>query len=374
MRISNISNYVRSYMSSGVSYMILYVTSRCNQKCDFCFYADSLNAQWGDGLTLDEITKVSKSVNPCVQWTLTGGETFLRKDLVDIVRVLVGYAGGRNLTFPTNGYMTDRIVSDMEKLCKEFPSMDFRIGLSIDALEETHDAIRGIRGAFRKAEQTFHEIKKMQRRFSNLHLALNTVASKYNKNDLKQFIDYAVENLWCDDHSLVLVRGKANKEDAKEINAQEYHHLVAYLEKRKTEKSQAKTFHKRLLKFIETETRAIVDKTYKEKAFQIPCVAGQKLAVLYDSGDLYPCEIIDMQDWPEKTKKNFGGNFRIGNIRDYDFDIDAMLNSERGKAIYNLIINSKCFCTFECSNAASIVFNPKTLVKTIISPPSAKVL
>ena len=372
MKISTVTTYLQSYFSSGPSYIILYITNRCNQKCKFCFYADSLNAPSGDFLTLEEIEKVGQSVYPCIQWTLSGGETFIRKDLVDIVITLIKYAGARNITFTTNGSLTDRIIFTLEKLCKEYPFVDFRIGLSIDGLEEKHDAIRGMQGAFQKAEHTFHEIKKLQKHFFNLHLSINTVASKYNKDSLKKFIDYAVENLWCDDHSLTLVRGITRGQDAKNISPLEYQNLVSYFERRKAGKFQAETFHKKLLKFIETETRAIVNKTFQENAFQITCVAGMKLAVLYDSGSLYPCEIIQTLNWPESVKKNFGGNFEIGNVRDFDYNVNAMIKSGRGKALYEFIVSSKCFCTFECSIAASIVFNLRTLLKTVFSPLSSK--
>jgi MoaA/NifB/PqqE/SkfB family radical SAM enzyme len=372
VRLSSVPSYARSYLSHGPSYVILYVTSRCNQKCEFCFYADSLNAPWGDGLSIPEIEKIARSLKNCVHMTLTGGETFVREDLVDVVRILVRYAGTRNVTFATNGSLTERVLTAMETLCQEAPAVDFRIALSIDALGEKHDAIRVMKGAFSKAEETFHGLKALQKSFGNLHLVINSVASKYNKGHLKEFIDYAVDKLWCDDHTLLLARGITKQGDAKDITASEYHDLVHYLERRKAEKHQARTLHSGLLKFIETETRAIVNRTYTEDRFQIPCVAGNKLVIIYDSGDVYPCEIIDTLEWSPDVRERFGNDFKLGNVRDYDCDVRKILSTERAREIQRFIIDSKCYCTFECAVAASIVFNPKTLVRTVLSPPSKR--
>jgi len=370
MRLSTIPRYARSYFSSSQSYIILYVTSRCNQKCDFCFYADSLNAPWGDGLSFEEIHQIAQSLDNCIHATLTGGEPFVRKDLAEIVGVLIRESGTRNFTFPTNGSLVKRILRVAEAVCEEYPSSEFRIALSIDALGNRHDEIRGMTSAFDKAEKTFHGLKKLQERFDNLHLVINTVASKYNKTHLKEFLDYAIENLWCDDHTLLLARGTPKKEDAKEITTEEYQELVKYLELKKAERRQAQTLHKGLIKFIETETRAIVNRTYKEDRFQVPCVAGDKLVIIYDSGDVYPCEIIDTLAWPKEVVERFGGNFKIGNIRDYGGDMRALMATDRACNIQRFIIESRCYCTFECAIAASIVFNPLVLAKTILSPPS----
>ena len=60
------SQEVRHYVRSALgrrrfNLLIFFVTSRCNAKCDFCFYWDHLNQQ-GD-LTMEEIRKISATMN-----------------------------------------------------------------------------------------------------------------------------------------------------------------------------------------------------------------------------------------------------------------------------------------------------------------------
>jgi Fe-coproporphyrin III synthase len=351
---SKIVQFSKIYLRPrDVNYLILYVTSHCNQKCEFCFYADSLNAPWGHGLSLDQMEKVSRSLPNCIHVTMTGGEPFLRNDLPEIVRLFCTNSNTINITFPTNGSMPERTGEMLEKMLSENPRCVFRIALSIDALGEKHDTIRKMKGAFAKAEETYRVVKDLQRRYKNLVLVINTVASKYNKSDLVEFIDYAVEQLWCDDHSLLLARGNTKQPDAKDISYEEYAGIVGYFEMKKAEKKQADTMYKKLLKHIETRTREVVAKSYAENSFIMPCVAGKKLLVLYDSGELAPCEILDTMDHSAEVRNEYG-NFNFGNVHEHNYDLGEMLSSERGQKINKFIADTKCHCTFECAIAASL--------------------
>ena len=69
--------------------LIFFVTSKCNAKCDFCFYWEQLNRQ-GD-LTVDEIRQISATMPRFQRLLFSGGETFMRKELVEIVK-----GGGRH--------------------------------------------------------------------------------------------------------------------------------------------------------------------------------------------------------------------------------------------------------------------------------------
>ena len=46
----------------GLDSLILYVTSRCNARCEFCFYIEELNRL--PELSLEQIVEISKKVKP----------------------------------------------------------------------------------------------------------------------------------------------------------------------------------------------------------------------------------------------------------------------------------------------------------------------
>ena len=54
-------------------------------KCSHCFYHDSLNKKFNE-LTVDELDKITKSMDPLLHLILTGGEPYLRHDLDQIVK------------------------------------------------------------------------------------------------------------------------------------------------------------------------------------------------------------------------------------------------------------------------------------------------
>ncbi|MBQ8077384.1 MAG: radical SAM protein, partial [Eubacterium sp.] len=94
-----------------------------------------------------------KKLPPMYFTNITGGEPFIRTDLKDIVREL--YKKSDRIVISTNGFFTDRIID----LCKEFPNVGIRI--SIEGLEETNNAIRGLDDGFNKGYTTLKKLVEM---------------------------------------------------------------------------------------------------------------------------------------------------------------------------------------------------------------------
>lgn len=124
------------------------VTYRCNARCNMCsrYKAPSKPEE---EITVETIRKL-----PRMYFTnVTGGEPFLREDLKDIVRELRKKSG--RIVISTNGFFTDRIID----LCKEFPDVGIRI--SIEGLEETNNAIRGLEDGFNRGLTTLKKLKEL---------------------------------------------------------------------------------------------------------------------------------------------------------------------------------------------------------------------
>lgn len=124
------------------------VTYRCNARCKMCnrYKAPS---KPDEEISVDTIKKL-----PQMYFTnITGGEPFIRSDLKDIVREL--YKKSDRIVVSTNGFFTDRIID----LCKEFPNVGIRI--SIEGLEETNNAIRGLDDGFNRGYTTLKKLVEM---------------------------------------------------------------------------------------------------------------------------------------------------------------------------------------------------------------------
>ena len=66
--------------------------------------------------------------------------------------------------------------------------------------------------------------------------------------------------------------------------------------------------------------------------------------IIYEDGEVYPCEILQTG---------------YGNIRNFDYDVSKILNTEKAKEINTFIKDKKCHCSFECTLPLSIIFNPR---------------
>lgn len=124
------------------------VTYRCNARCNMCSrYLEPSRPE--AEISLETIRKL-----PEMYFTnITGGEPFLRRDLKEIVRELQKKSD--RIVISTNGFFTDRIID----LCREFPNVGIRI--SIEGLEQTNNAIRGLEDGFRRGCETLKTLRDM---------------------------------------------------------------------------------------------------------------------------------------------------------------------------------------------------------------------
>lgn len=124
------------------------VTYRCNARCTMC------NRYKAPSKPEEEISIETIKKLPQMYFTnITGGEPFIRSDLKDIVREL--YKKSDRIVISSNGFFTDRIID----LCKEFPNVGIRI--SIEGLEDTNNAIRGLENGFNRGYTTLKKLVEM---------------------------------------------------------------------------------------------------------------------------------------------------------------------------------------------------------------------
>ncbi len=131
------------------------VTWRCNLRCFMC---DVWKKSDHDDMTVAEIRAVFRQIPRLDSLRITGGEPFLRRDLVDITRVVLEETNPAVIHVTTSGVLTDRVLA----YARAVASPRLHIKLSIDAVGERHDEIRGVPGVYDKAMQTLRGLVELR--------------------------------------------------------------------------------------------------------------------------------------------------------------------------------------------------------------------
>ena len=336
------------------SYFIFYPTSRCNLKCSHCFYHDSLNKKFNE-LSLDEIDKITKTMDPILSLILTGGEPYLRHDLDKIVKIFYENTRVPIITIPSNGWYLNKMDKQITNMMEWCPYLTLNQQISIDGIGADHDLIRmdkqvvGSDNSFERAIKTIHHLKKLQKTYNRINIGIIITFTSQNQKKFKNIIKEVHSLVEPDNISINLVRGDPKQKVNLDLDLELYRDAVKYrddlyYEKKMSGHSRFKG--NKLATAGRIMLNELTNKTFEENKYSTPCYAGNLSGVMYPEGDIYPCEILD-------------DSHKIGNIRDFDLDFKKLWLSKKAKQEVNFIKKTKCFCTHECFNSVNILFNPK---------------
>lgn len=332
-------------------YVIFYVTSQCNSRCHHCFYWKKIKEfDKTKELSLDEIQKIANNFENLEQVSLTGGEPFLREDLPEICEIWSKTCSTAFFTIPTNGILSKKIKKKTEDILKRCPETHLRISLSLDGIGELHDKLRGVQGNFKKVIDTYTLLDPLRKKYNNLSIDVSTVIQKDNQDKIIEIFEWVKKNLKVDNHMLIYPRGKPKKAAVTDISLKNYTKAHNFLKNMKMKKEHRPFSY--VLRSVFEVSREVIAKTVEKDMMIVPCMAGKRLIVISEKGDVYPCEIL---------------NKSFGNVRDVNYNIKKILYSKQGKSIKKFIKNTNCYCTFECAVNTNVVFNPKTYPKLILS-------
>lgn len=349
--MAQLKNYYLSYLkdlflkTDRLISLVFFVTNKCNLKCSHCFYWKEVN-KTDNELALEEIDKFSKSIGNFLSLSLTGGEPFLRNDIVQIAEIFYRNNQIRNLNIPTNGTLTERTICSVKEILSRCPNLSFNLGLSLDGLRETHDRIRQSKGVFDKALEIYYKIKDLTTQNPRLSIEIITVMSLFNQNKLDEFYDFVIGELKPTSVNLVPVRGEPKDTMSLDIDIGIYEKLIRRLQKeflsQKISGYNNFSFSEYTLA-LRILSPALAAKIIKTRKYQTPCYAGSLSGVLYSNGDLFACELLDK---------------KIGNIRETDYDFNKLWFSNQGRELRKYIKKTKCFCYHPCNFTVNILFNP----------------
>ena len=322
-------------------FLVLFINSICNMKCEHCFYWRSLNQR--DDLTKEEIFALSESLGHIENLNLSGGEPFLRKEFSEICRKFVTQNGVRQIYTPTNGWYTEKTVKAVTETLQE-PNLDLLVvELSLDGMAEFHDKFRVAPGSFARAMQTYDALVEVQNKDPRLRIHAISTATDVNIAEIRKLTTYLFDRCpRMDHHNLAIIRGDRKNAALLTPDLSEYTALYEYIRRlwlpRETGRYGAVVEPMLQWAKVETLTR---------KTQVIPCRAGILTAVVAANGDVSVCEL----------------HKPLGNLKKQSFW--EIWNSDQAAALRKAIADKACHCTTEVFLWPSIVFQPKPLAQTL---------
>lgn len=336
------------FRKSRPIHLTLFLTRRCNADCPFCFYlkgrrppGDSSAAE----LTLKEIEKISHSMGSLLWLAFSGGEIYLRDDLVEISSVFYKNNRPAIMLYPTNGLLPDVIRSKTEQILKSCKKSVIAVKLSIDGLYGAHDALRNTPGSFEKTVRTYRALADLVDAYPNFELGVNSVFCSGNQHYMDGIIDFVREMKHIKTHTISLVRGDLVNGQYKDVDIELYNRAIGRLESGlKSGCSRRYRFRGGRIKAAQDIVqRRLIFRTLHEQKRLISCYAGRLNLVITECGDVFPCEMLSET---------------FGNVRAYDCDVKKLLRTEKAVRVIRSIRDRKCYCTHECYFMTNILFNP----------------
>ena len=333
--------------------LVLFVTSRCNMRCDHCFYLDEINDSSRTELSIEQIEALAKELGGLHWVALSGGEPYLRNDLVEIIQAFYRYSRPNIISHVTNGYYPDRVSTMTEKMGASCSQSKVLTIFSLDGLEKTHEEIRHSPGSFARVKESIQSVKKHQSRYPNLETGVVITAQDNNREDLIPLIDYIETNLKPEGIYINLQRDHTQPSNVlvDSITLHHYQEAVAFYEKIQARKKfRGRKLLDRLLDGKNKIQKRTIAKIAKDNTYQLPCLAGKVSVVVDELGNVYACELL----------KDPMGNLKQQGFRDIWF-------GERALRLSDSIIQDKCYCTHECAMSSSLLYNAPKLAQSMIS-------
>ena len=323
-------------------FLILFINSICNQKCEHCFYWRNLNRD--DDLTKEEIFALSRSLGRVENLNLSGGEPFLRPEFGEICRTFIRRNKVRQIYVPTNAYFTDRVVEQVKETLKEKELDLFAVEISLEGMEEFHDKFRVSPGSFDRAMASYDALVGLQERDPRLRIHSISTATDINLEEIRRLSAYLFDRCpKMDHHNLALIRGDRKNPALRAPDLAEYRKLYDYIRR-----MWAPRETRRYGALVEPMLQWAKIRTAAAEAQVVPCRAGVLSAVVYSNGDVSVCET----------------HAPLGNLRDKPFW--EIWGSQEAARLRESIHNRECFCTNESFLWPSFTYQPVQLVKAIL--------
>lgn len=320
------------------------LTYKCNSRCSTC----NIYKKECEHLSLQEYEKIFKNLGKSPYWiTFSGGEPFLKKEIVDIATLAYKYCKPAMINIPSNGILVNKIVENVEQIAMNCPHSQIIINLSIDGIEEEHDRIRNVEGNYKKVIETYNALKK--KKLKNVSVGIHSVISKLNVDNFTA-ISNTLMRMNPDQYITEIAEERVELDTiGLDITPSlfSYKAAIDYLIHR-IKNSKLNKRVNRITQSFRIEYYSLVKKILKYKTQIIPCYAGLASAQISPDGDVWSCCI--------KAKS-------LGNLKKYNYNFKKIWFSEDADKERRSIKNKECYCPLANASYTNMLHDFPTLYR-----------
>lgn len=268
---------------------------------------------------------------------LSGGEPFMRRDLPELAEAVVKASPRAQIIISTNALVSGkRIREDMARIREFSPGVG--IAVSMDGMGETHDRIRGVKGAFDKAVTLLEELKEDG--MTNLRIAFTIVDENVSdyfevyQLSLRLGIEFTSAVAQGSDHYFQ----STGMQPAAEADIREQLDKVAASElSTNSPKRWARAYFNQGLYLYATGSGR-----------PLACKAADDFFFLSPAGTIYTCNVMDLP---------------LGNLHDASFS--EIWNSETAVKARAEVADCQMGCWMVCTARSSMKRNPARVASWI---------
>lgn len=331
------------------SNVMIATTYMCNSHCRMCNVWSKYKKnpkKLKEEMSMNEFIEFVNKNRFLIKIALTGGEPFLRDDLYDMIIFL--NEKGYNTEITTNAILTDKIKSEESKILNNLSGdIPHTLTISIDGLEKSHDNLRGIKGNFKKAIELLRWCIQQKNKYDFFETSISHTITQNNYLEFPDFFTYFI-NFGLKPEQITFRLAQTSSYYFENVKSNEistdflqiHEQIKKVLDKHTNLKSDI--FYQGLLKYLRNPNNQV-----------LPCMAALSFCYIDPYWNVYPC-----MSW---TKS-------IGNLRNFNFDLKKIWNSESMKQSRELIKNEKCQnCWTQCVAIPTISSNILVLPKRYLN-------
>jgi MoaA/NifB/PqqE/SkfB family radical SAM enzyme len=219
---------------------------------------------------------------------VTGGEPFLRKDLLDLFIGICELKQSnlnalQSIAVTTNGFLTSRVLEYTENILHRLSEnhIDLIMVCAMDAIGELHEKIRNYKDAWFRVNETIEGLKRLREKFPNLIIGLKTTILPVNVGALEEIARYADANgLFTIISPCIITQGRyLNPDRASDLafSRDDIKKMIHFYESERFKWS----FHgDSLVQYLNTGT------------IHKPCSCGFNYFFVRSTGEVYLCPLI----------------------------------------------------------------------------------